>query len=235
MPLHPQCRTFLDQFAAANIPPLDQLPLDQIRSFAVPIPGELDPVRSVDDRTIDGPNGDVPIRIYQPEGEPAARPAIVFFHGGGWVMGYLDLYDSLCQSFAKAGDCVVVSVDYRLSPEHKFPAGVEDSFAATSWLAEHADELGVDRNRLVVCGDSAGGNLAAAVCLMARDRKFGSIAAQVLVYPITNDDFDTPSYLEFADGYMLTRRSMQWFFQQYLQQPEQALPQPFLRQPLQCL
>lgn len=222
MPLHPQCRAFLDQFAALNIPPLDQLPLGQIRQLSVPIPGEPEPVRSLEDRTIDGPNGDIPIRVYQPEGKPAPRPAIVFFHGGGWVMGNLDLYDSLCQSFAKAGDCVVVSVDYRLAPEHRFPAGVEDSFAATCWVAEHADELGIDHRRIAVCGDSAGGNLAAAVCLMARDERAVDIAAQILIYPITDDDFDRPSYLEFAEGYMLTRQSMQWFFQQYLEQPDQA-------------
>ena len=209
MPLHPQCRAFLDQLESLNIPPLDQLPLEQIRAAAVPVPGEPDPVKCVSDQVVVGPHGDIPIRVYQPISDDAAKPVMVFFHGGGWVMGTLDLYDSLCHAVAAAGDCVVVSVDYRLSPEHKYPIAVDDSYAATCWVAEHADDFGIDRNRLVVGGDSAGGNLAAAVCLMARDRGAVSIAAQVLVYPITDDCFDTASYREFAEGYMLTRRSMQ--------------------------
>lgn len=224
MPLHPQCQAFLDQFAALNIPPLDQLPLDQIRALSVAIPGKPEPVAAVADRRVPqaGEAPDVPVRIYQPSTDGQPRPALVFYHGGGWVIGTLDTYDSLCHLLANAGDCVVVSVDYRLAPEHCFPAGIEDAYAATAWVAENAASLGIDPRRIVVGGDSAGGNLAAAVCLSARERGTLDIAAQVLVYPITDDNLDTPSYLEFADGYMLTRRSMQWFWEQYVDRPEQA-------------
>lgn len=224
MPLHPQCQAFLDQLQALNIPPLDQLPLEQIRAMSVPIPGEPEPVASVEDRLVPRSDGepDVPVRVYKPSTDGQPRAGFVFYHGGGWAIGELDTYDSLCQLLANAGDCVVVSVGYRLSPEHRFPAGVEDAFAATVWVGENASELGIDSARIVVGGDSAGGNLAAAVALMARERGSVSIAAQVLVYPITNDDLDTPSYLEFAEGYMLTRRSMAWFWEQYLETPEQS-------------
>ena len=224
MPLHPQCQAFLDQLKALNIPPLDQLPLEQIRAMSVPIPGDLEPVAAVEDRLAPGTDDDreVPIRIYSPSTDGEPRAGLVFYHGGGWAIGELDTYDSLCHLLANAGDCVVVSVDYRLSPDHRFPAGVEDAFAATVWVSQNAAELGIDPSRIVVGGDSAGGNLAAAVCLMARERGSASIAAQVLVYPITNDDLDTDSYLEFAEGYMLTRRSMAWFWEQYLETPEQS-------------
>lgn len=224
MPLHPQCQAFLDQLQALNIPRLDQQSIEEIRALSVPIPGELEAVVAVEDRLVPGPDDgpEVPIRVYKPSDDGQSRAGLVFYHGGGWAIGELDTYDSLCHLLANAGDCVVVSVDYRLSPEHRFPSGVEDAFAATTWVGQNAVELGIDPSRIVVGGDSAGGNLAAAVCLMARERGSVSIAAQVLVYPITNDDLDTGSYLEFAEGYMLTRRSMAWFWEQYLETPEQS-------------
>ncbi len=207
-----------------GLPPLEEQSIEQIRALSVPVSGALEPVAAVEDRLVSRSRGepDVPVRIYQPSVDGQLRAGLVLYHGGGWAIGTLDTYDSLCHLLANAGDCVVVSVDYRLSPEHRFPAGVEDAFAATVWVGRNGPELGIDPGRIVVGGDSAGGNLAAAVCLMARERGSVSIAAQVLVYPITNDDLGTPSYLEFAEGYMLTRRSMAWFWEQYLETPGQS-------------
>lgn len=224
MPLHPQCQAFLKQLDALNIPPLDQLRLDQVRALSVPVAGELAPVDVIEDLCVARQDGspDVPVRVYRPVADGRLRPGLVFFHGGGWVIGTLDNYDSLCREIAVAGDCVVVSVDYRLAPEHRFPAGVEDACAATVWVLDRAATLGIDAARVLVGGDSAGGNLTAAVSLMLRGRDAGQPAAQVLVYPITSDRMDSDSYHEFAEGYMLTRRSMQWFWQQYLDDPQQS-------------
>jgi acetyl esterase len=132
------------------------------------------------------------------------------------VIGSLDTHDSLARGLANTGGCVVVSVDYRLAPEHKFPCAAEDAYAATRWAAEHAAEVGGDGSRLAVAGDSAGGNLAAAVALMARDRGGPALALQILIYPVTDRDFDTPSYLNKGEGYGLTRSGMQWFWNHYL-------------------
>lgn len=218
MPLDPQVRQYLEQFAALGIPPLNQMSLEEIRALSVAIPGEPDPISRREDRTIAGlePDVEIPIRLYWPLDADGKLPGLVFSHGGGWVIGTLDNYDSLCHLLANAGRCVVVSVDYRLAPEHRFPAAVEDAHTATVWVGKHAEELSIDPDRIVVGGDSAGGNLAAATCLMARDRNSVEIAAQVLVYPITDFSFDRPSYEENADGYFLTRDSMKWFWEQYL-------------------
>jgi len=223
MSLDPQARRFLDKFARVEIPPVDQIPLSDLRAMVTPIPGKPDHVAGHDHRFIPGPDPEVelPVRIYWPtrnEDVPNASswPVMVYFHGGGWVVGNLEAYDSLCRKLANAGQCVVVSVDYRLAPEHQFPTAAEDAHAAAVWVAENAAELDVDPNRLIVAGDSAGGNLAAACCLMARDRQSVEIAHQVLIYPVTDHNFDRPSYIENAEGYMLTRHSMQWFWEQYV-------------------
>lgn len=152
-----------------------------------------------EDRVIDGPGGDLPIRIYRPAGAPASgAPVVVFFHGGGFVAGDLDTHDGTARLHAAGADAVVVSVDYRLAPEHPFPAAVDDAFAATKWVAAHADELGVDPARLAVAGDSAGGNLAAVVSQLARDAGGPDIAFQLLWYPATTYDISLPSFTENA-------------------------------------
>jgi acetyl esterase len=159
------------------------------------------------------------VRVYTPAGEPPF-PLLVYFHGGGWTIGNVDIGDAPCRALTNAAGAVVVSVEYRLGPEHKFPAPLEDCYAATAWaalMAAHApDQLGGDPDRLVVIGDSAGGNLAAAVALMARDRGGPKIARQVLIYPVTDHRFDTPSYRDCAEGYLLTREAMRWFWRHYL-------------------
>src|SRR5205823_5254173 len=147
-------------------------------------------------------------------------PALVFFHGGGWVVGSIDGSDATCRSLANAAGCVVVSVDYRLAPEHKFPAAAEDCYAATRWVADNAGAIGVDPARIAVGGVSAGGNLAAVAALMARDRGGPPLVHQLLVVPVTDRDFTTASYRENAAGYGLTKESMLWFWNHYLRDDE---------------
>jgi acetyl esterase len=221
MPLDPQVQAFLDQLSAARAHPPHELPLAEARrqmEASAVVLGPAPEIASVEDRRIPGPGAEIPIRIYR---DSSARPApgVVYFHGGGWVLGSINSHDKLCRELAREAGAVVVSVDYRLAPEHKYPAAAEDAYAATCWVAEHAAELGIDPGRRVVAGDSAGGNLAAAACLMIRDRGGPPPALQVLVYPITDFNLDTPSYLENAEGYFLTRDSMAWFWRQYLNSP----------------
>jgi acetyl esterase len=172
-------------------------------------------VGSVVDRRIPGPAGDIPVRVYTPNGT-APFPLLVYFHGGGWVLGGIDTHDGTCRSLANGAGCVVVSVDYRLAPEHRYPAAAEDCCAATQWAAAHAAELGADARRVAVGGDSAGGNLAAVVALMARDRGGPALVLQLLIYPATDARFDTASYRDNADGYLLTAADMRWFWDHYL-------------------
>lgn len=223
MALDPQARRFLNKLALIGLPPIDEIPLSDLRAMVTPVPGKRDAIAGRDMRFIPGPDPGVelPVRIYWPSREAdgpddAPWPVMVYLHGGGWVVGNLEAYDPLCRKLANAGQCVVVSVDYRLAPEHQFPTPVEDAHAAVVWVTENATELDVDVSRLIVAGDSAGGNLAAACCLMAQDRRSVDIAQQVLIYPVTDHNFDRPSYQENAEGYMLTRHSMQWFWSQYV-------------------
>lgn len=180
----------------------------------LPIPAE--PVAHVENRTIPGPAGAVPVRIYRAADIATPAPALVYFHGGGWVIGDLDSHDNFCRALANRTDAVVVSVDYRLAPEHRYPAAAEDCYAATRWVAEYGAAIGVDGARIAVAGDSAGGNLAAVVALLARDRGGPSLRHQVLIYPVADHDFETPSYRDNATGYLLTRASMQWFWNHYV-------------------
>ncbi len=173
------------------------------------------PVAEIRDLTALGPGGEIPLRLYRPDsGQPC--PALVYLHGGGWVLGDIPTHEKLCTEIVQGAGCAVVSVDYRLAPEHKFPAAADDAFAAMQWVMAQAEELGIDGQRVAVGGDSAGGNLAAAACLMAKDRQETMPVCQVLVYPITDCDFDTPSYRENAEGYLLTRSTMDWFWQCYV-------------------
>jgi acetyl esterase len=177
-----------------------------------------EPVARIDDRFIPGPDGPLPVRIYWPEAHTgAAFPALVYFHGGGFVLCDLDTHDQTCRAITNNVGCVVVSVDYRLAPEHKFPAAAEDAYAATLWVAANAIELDVDARKIAIGGDSAGGNLTAAVALMARDRQIPDIVFQLMVYPVTDlTAMDNESHRANGEGYFLTTTAMEWFRDQYL-------------------
>jgi acetyl esterase len=171
----------------------------------------------VRDLTVAGEVGELPARLYRPEGAAPGGPVVVFFHGGGWVIGSIASHDNVCGRMAAESGCTVISVDYRLAPETKFPGAAEDAYAATSWVAAHADELGVDASRLAVAGDSAGGNLAAVTSLLARERGGPAIAFQLLIYPVTDLSQDYPSHAENGPlGYLLTTNSMTWFAEHYV-------------------
>jgi acetyl esterase len=217
---------FLDQMAAAGGPPMEQMTPQEIRAdraahadIMAALAGPIQEVARVEDRTIPGPAQPIPIRVYWPA-TGKNLPALVYYHGGGWVIGNLDGVDRTCRALANASGCVLISADYRLAPEHKFPAAVEDADAALRYVAGHANEFDIDPNRIAVAGDSAGGNLAAVVSLMARDRGGPKIAFQLLVYPVTDYDDDRPSLHEFAQGYFLTDTMMDYFWGHYLARPE---------------
>ena len=229
MPLDPQVQALLAEAAASGRPPYERMsPAEARRAFLElkDLAGPPEPVARVEHRTIPGPGGEIPVRVYRPDGRPPF-PGLVYYHGGGWVIGDLDTHDSPVRALVNRARCVAVSVGYRLAPEHKFPAAVEDAFAAFRWTAAHADSLGIDPTRIAVAGDSAGGNLAAVVPLMARDEPAPAEAGggpapafQLLIYPVIDHDFTTASYRQNATGYQLTRRTMQWFWEQYLGTPE---------------
>jgi acetyl esterase len=225
MPLDPQAEQFLQRLAEARIPPLHELSPSRLRTLVLPLAGLPERVGGIQSDVVPHGTTSVPVRIYTPlshTDQPlpqSGRPVVVFFHGGGWVTGTLDTHDAICRRLCNEAQCVLISVDYRLAPEVKFPGPLEDCDAATVWAARQAAAFGGDPQRLFVSGDSAGGNLATCVCLRARDRNGPPIAGQILVYPITNHAFDTPSYRELADGYNLTRAAMQYFWQLYLSDP----------------
>ncbi len=223
MPLDPQIQAYLDQMAAMNMPPIHTMTPEQVRmGIAMQLAMESieqEQVARVENRTIPGPAGEIPVRIYTPQGN-GPFPALVFFHGGGWVICNLDTHDGICRSLANGAGCVVVSVDYRLAPEHKFPAAPEDCYAATQWVAENAAELNVDASHIAVGGDSAGGNLTAVVAQMARDRGGPHLVFQLLIYPATDFRMNTPSIEENATGYFLTKDDMIWFTNHYLNSEE---------------
>jgi acetyl esterase/lipase len=217
MPLDPEARMLLDQMQGM-IRPFNELSVAEARAEIAALAaaaGEPEAVARVENRTIPGPQGEIPVRIYTPDGR-APFPVLVYFHGGGWVIGNLDTHDPLCRQLANAAGCVVVSVDYHLAPEHPYPAAAEDAYAATRWTAANAAVFGGDAARIAVGGDSAGGNLAAVVALMARDRGGPPLVFQLLVYPVTDTPAsDHPSYRENAEGYFLTRDMMHWFWNHY--------------------
>ncbi|MFO0953235.1 MAG: alpha/beta hydrolase [Isosphaeraceae bacterium] len=222
MPLDPQVKTFLDQLAAAAIPPVETLSPREARlqmEAGTLMLGRLPEVGRVQDVSIPGPAGPLRARLTVPAEAATPSPAVVYFHGGGFVCGSVYSHDHLCRALTNAARVAVLSVDYRLAPENPFPAPVEDAEAATVWAAAHAPEVGIDPEKLAVGGDSAGGNLAAVVALRLRDRGGPALAAQLLLYPATDSDFDTPSYLENADGYLLTRAAMMWYWDQYVPDP----------------
>jgi len=220
MQLDPQMKALLDQAAAAGGKPFHAgTPREAragINALISLVAGPPEHVAKVEDRKIPGPGGEIPVRIYTPAGG-APMGALVYFHGGGWVGGDIASHDVLCRSLANGAGCVTISVDYRLAPEHKFPAAAEDSYAATKWVADNAATLGVDAKRIAVGGDSAGGNLAAVVAQMARDRNGPHVAFQLLIYPATDWAHESASQREFVeDGYILSRADMVWFYGHYM-------------------
>jgi acetyl esterase/lipase len=228
MALDPQAQAVIELVARSGRPAYHTLsPKDarqlflETRPASTPTPPEIGSVRNLVAET---PQGAIPLRMYRPAGVPESTrlPAYVYFHGGGWVIGDLETHDVLCRQLTAASAASVVSVDYRLAPEHKFPAAADDAWAATRWIVAHAAELGLDAGRLAVGGDSAGGNLAAVAALMARDAGGPAIRQQVLIYPVTDVMREMGSYADFAEGYMLTRDSMRWFIAHYLRSRDDA-------------
>ncbi|HEY1370579.1 MAG TPA: alpha/beta hydrolase [Gaiellaceae bacterium] len=222
MPLDPQVEALLASWAVEGAVPIEELTPEQARedfeATATTRFGPVEEVDEVEERAAPGPVAAIPVRVYRADAGDEAAPAVVYFHGGGWVIGNLDTHDGVCRALANRVGCTVVSVDYRLAPENPFPAAVEDAWAATQWVAEHASALRVDRNRIAVSGDSAGGNLSAVVARRARDHGL-PLVLQALVYPVTDHDFRTGSYLEFADSSELSRAEMEWFWNHYVPDP----------------
>ena len=211
--LSPKARVIVDQIAA--LPQLPTLTPVEARGRPYPLEAAPEAVGSVTARAIPGPAGPMAVRIYRPK--DALRAALVYFHGGGWVVGSLESADASCRALTNRSRCVLISIDYRLAPENKFPAAVDDAYAATKWVADNAAELRIDPARIAVGGASAGGNLAAAVALVARDRGGPKIAFQLLTVPVTELSASAPSYQEFAEGYGLSRADMEWYGRHYVQ------------------
>jgi len=223
MPLDPQAEALLAQLAENPQPKLWEMPVAEARALYDAMAATLDmpdvAIGKTEDTHIPGPAGAIPARIYTPvAGGHAALPGLVFFHGGGFVIGGLETHDGLCRSLANAAGVRVVAVDYRLAPEHAYPAAVDDCYTATAWVEANAAELGIDPNAIAVGGDSAGGNLAAAVCLKAKAQNRPHIAFQLLIYPTTDftDAEQWASRTAFAEGYFLEKETMRWFEAQYM-------------------
>jgi len=216
MPLDPQAKALIDMIKSA--PSFSELTpaaaREQMGAMRALRSGAPVAVANVEDRKIPGPAGSIPVRIYTPAGQ-GRFPVLVFFHGGGFVIGDLESHDGLCRSLTNGAGCVTVAVDYRLAPEAKFPAAVEDCYAATRWVAENAAQLNADPNRLAVAGDSAGGNLSAVISVMARDQKGPSIVFQLLIYPATDITCSAPSHKTNTE-YVLTPADIRWFMGHYL-------------------
>ncbi len=238
MMLHPQARALLDLIEQSGLPPTHTLGVRDARvayrerrHFTQPLPPQIGCVR---DLQASGPSGSIPLRLYRPRGagDDAVLPVLIYYHGGGWVMGDLDTHDTLCRELAKLSGCAVVAVDYRLGPEHRFPAAVTDCIAATRWVHDHAGEFNLDRSRLAVGGDSAGGNLAAVVSIDARGRGDLPIAFQLLIYPATDMRCTAPSHVENGRGYLLTRETLDYFVGHYI--ADRAQHDDWRASPLLC-
>lgn len=233
MPLDPEAQRFIDKVNAQNLPPVETLPLEKLRELFEEVFSYKDkaPIKEIIEQSIPGPLGPIPIKIYIPKTE-GPHPVFISIHGGGWVAGSFKTNDALARETCYLADSVVVSVAYRRSPEFKFPAPLNDCFAAVEWVEKNIAQFGGDPKRMAVGGDSAGGNLAAAVTLMAKTKGIPRFKAQVLLYPVTNHNFDTPSYRQYGDGYLLRREAMKWYWGRYLK--HEADGQNPLASPLQA-
>jgi acetyl esterase len=222
MAVDPQMQGVLERIAKAALPQFHTVSADEARRLYRESRAAFSPappqVADVRDLAASGPAGPIPVRLYRGLGTDrgAALPVLVFFHGGGWTIGDLDTHDCVCRTLANKARCAVVAVDYRMGPEHKFPAAVDDCIAATLWVATQAAELAVDAARIAVGGDSAGGNLAAVVALTLRDAGGPPLVFQALVYPATDQRMDSATHARFSEGYLLTRNNMLWFRGNYL-------------------
>ena len=221
----PQMKAVLDALAAMNPKPIEKLTPAEARkqpsmadaaAVVMKNQGKTAPDVDTKDRMIPGAAGEIPARVYMPKGAAGTLPIVVYFHGGGWVIADINTYDGSCRAISKMANCTVVSVGYREAPENKFPAAADDAYASTQWVMQHAADFKGDANHVAVFGESAGGNLAAVVCLMARDKGGQMPAYQVLVYPVTDAKFDTPSYMENANAKPLNKAMMEWFYGHYL-------------------
>ena len=217
MAIHPQCKTFLDQLAAMGGTPMHEMTPVEARRLALPpeLAGAEQPMLSVVNRTVPGPAGQIPVRVYTPAAG-GRLPGLIYFHGGGFILGTLDSSDRPCRDLAHLSGRVVVSVDYRLAPEHPFPAAVDDAYAATKYVLEHAGEFGIDESQIAISGESAGGNLAAVTALKLRHSGAPALTFQLLVYPQVDFNDDSPSMREFADGHFLTSELLEYFARHYL-------------------
>lgn len=218
-----QTRLFLQQYNASDEPELETISIEETRQNLAEsiVPSPIQSL-SISDLKIPSSETEIPLRIYTPKGK-GPFPVYVSMHGGGWVFGSLDSHDPFCRSIAQLANVIVVSIDYRLAPEHKYPAAFNDCCAAFDWVAKHIQDWGGDASKLMVGGISAGGNLAAAATLKARESKFPAIKAQVLICPVMQHSFDTSSYQKYADGYFLTKKDMEWFWTQYLEKSEDGM------------
>ncbi|MGQ0624788.1 MAG: alpha/beta hydrolase [Sporichthyaceae bacterium] len=225
MAVDPQVQGLLDMLAAQGVPPFRQMGVDAAREFVmafVDLEGEEQAVAEVRDLVAPGPDGnDIALRVYRPA-DDVTLPVIMYFHGGGFVIGNLAVADKPCRQLANAANAVVVSVDYRLAPEFRAPAAAEDCYAATAWAAANGVAVGGDTSRLGVCGDSAGGGLTCVVAQMARDRGGPAIAVQLPIYPVTDFGGDYPSRVENAEGYLLSADDLRWFGENYLAEAADA-------------
>ena len=224
MALDPQAKALLDGMAANPAPKISDLPVEAGREMYRQMAAQLDPVDTpigrTEDLSFEGPGGTVAVRVYTPVAAGSgALPAIIYFHGGGWVIGDLETHDALCRTLANETGAKVIAVDYRLAPEHPYPAAVEDCYAAVRWVEQQASALGIDANRLAVAGDSAGGNLSAVVCQKALREKGPQLCFQLLIYPVTDAAADTESRRLFGSGYFLETDTMNWFYDKYVPNP----------------
>ena len=224
MTLRPEYVQLLKEMAENGAPELWEVPVSVTRSFSqaqLKIAADVAPVHSISDRYIPGPTADLHVRIFRPN-DLDNLPCIIYFHGSGWTLGFIDLFNPCLSMLSQHSESIVIAVNYQKAPEHPFPEPFDDCYASLEWAVNNVEELRIDPRNISVGGDSAGGNLAAAVALKARDEKLVSLASQLLVYPCTNKDFTTDSYKELAQGYGLSTKAMQWFWDQYIQDARHA-------------